>query len=241
MSTAKKHDIMGREPHKFHTPFKVKAGKDFPFVHRTERGRRRSRHFCAFICRIAPAILRRTIGLNIEGRENLALLGECGAISVCNHVHSLDCVALACAFWGRDTYYLSLRENFGIPVIRHIIKALKAVPIPDGVSGYIAMLRQLKPMVQSGSLFQIYPEGSLRLDCRVLREFKPGAFEIAVLFGVPVVPCAIKLEYEGRKKRRTLFVGEPICADSELRGKPAARELESRAREAMERMLKPEI
>lgn len=223
---------LGREPHKFHSPFKVNAGKNYPFVHKTERGRRRSRRFRAFVCKIAPPILRWFLGLEIVGRENLAAL-EGGAVSVCNHVHSLDCVALACAFWDRDTYYLSLKENFGIPLIRHLIKALNAVPIPDGVSGYAAMLRQLKPRIKEGGIFQIYPEGSLRPDCTVLRDFMPGAFEIAAIFDVPVVPCAIRLFREDGKTRRVLTVGAPIEPNRELHKKLRAQELETSAREAM--------
>ncbi|MGI5984397.1 MAG: hypothetical protein GXY01_07705 [Clostridiales bacterium] len=227
---------MGHEPHEFHKPFRVRADKNYPYVHKTPRAEKSSRRFAGFICKIAPPILKIFLCFKITGKENLEHLDK-GAVTVCNHVHPLDSVALACAFWNRDTYYLSQKDNFSIPVIRHIIRKLKAVPIPDTPSGYAAMLRQIKPKVRNGAMFHIYPEGSLRTDCTVLREFKPGAFQIADMFGVPVVPCAIRISRKNGKLVRELKIGKPLSADTCLPKKVRISELENRVRDAMEEML----
>lgn len=86
-------------------------------------------------------------------------------------------------------------------------------------------------------MFQIFPEGSLVTDCEVLREFKPGAFEIADLFGVPVVPCVIKISRKGKKLCRELKVGTPVFPDPDLPKKLRISVLSENVRLSMEEML----
>jgi len=227
---------MGREPHRFHTPYKIKADENYGYVAQTGAKRNLSKILCAFVCTVMPLFLRIFQGLHIRGRENLRKL-QGGAVSVCNHVHPMDCVALACAFWRLDTYFLSQRENFCIPVIRHIIKILKALPIPENRAGYTEMFRQLEPEISGGALLHIYPEGSLRTDCMLLREFKPGAFRIADMYGIPILPCAIKIVRGKLRIKRILTIGEPVYSDISLPEHLRVEKLERDVRTAMEMLL----
>ena len=69
-------------------------------------------------------------GFRIEGQENLKLLGKRGAVTICNHLHPLDCSMVDLAVRRRRIYYITLEANFRIPVIRHLIRILGAVPLP---------------------------------------------------------------------------------------------------------------
>ena len=71
--------------------------------------------------------------LKIEGEENIRYL-ENGAVTISNHVLVLDCamIGLACGF--RKEHFTTLAKSFKIPVVRRLIKLLKAIPIPEEIS-----------------------------------------------------------------------------------------------------------
>ena len=236
MKKVPEENLYGRKPHQFHSIFGIKADSSYTYVPKKRLARRISRRWCALVHFLMPAVMNIFCGFEVCGLENLQDLHG-GAVSVCNHVHTLDCAALESAFWGRDTYFFCERDNFGIPVVRRLIKRLKALPVPEDPGGYSVMLSQLSPEIDRGSIFQVYPEGSLRTDCRVLRSFKPGAFRFAVGLGVPVLPCVIKIERNGRRIKRTLIIGEPVYADNALPEKERIRALQADCRAAMLSML----
>ena len=68
----------------------------------------------------------------IYGRKNLTKI-KTGKITVSNHVHPMDCTMNAIANTPKSLYFVSIKSNFEIPVIRHIIRLLHAFPIPEGL------------------------------------------------------------------------------------------------------------
>ncbi len=72
-------------------------------------------------------------GLRVRGRENLEG-AQGGVVTVCNHIHPLDCVMVACALRGRQTYFVSLKSNLEIPVIGRLVRLLGALPLPETAS-----------------------------------------------------------------------------------------------------------
>ena len=67
--------------------------------------------------------------LKIEGKENLTTL-QTGAVTVSNHVLVLDCAMVGLALDEKKVYYTTLEDSFKIPLVRHLIKLLRAIPIP---------------------------------------------------------------------------------------------------------------
>ena len=53
-----------------------------------------------------------------------------GFVSISNHIHYMDCTFIGLTYYPHRVYYPTLASNFKIPVIRHIIKILYAIPIP---------------------------------------------------------------------------------------------------------------
>ena len=152
----------------------------------------------AFIHTIFPPILRMVYGFRIRGEENIP---KEGAVSICNHMHCLDCVMLSCAFGKRRAAFLSLRSNLEIPAVGSLIALLGAVPIPSGVSEYKVLIRSVRALLTKGGLFHIYPEGSRDSGNFQLRPFRRGAFELAAAFDMPILPCVIRPYPRSRGRR----------------------------------------
>lgn len=235
------NDELGKEPFAFPTPFHLTVDGDYPFAPGNGLRSLLRRGLAAVVRLIFAPFFRAFYDFQVEGAQYLADL-EGGAVTVCNHVSSIDCVMLASAFWPRSTWFLSLKSNFEIPVIRHLIRALGAIPIPDTVSGFAAMQRAVRERIKQGDLVQIYPEGSLRPGCRVLRPFQRGAFKIAADCDAPVLPCVLKI-FRDRcgKKRVRLTILPPVSADFSLSPRRRAAALAESCRAAMERELQKAV
>ena len=54
-----------------------------------------------------------------------------GFVSISNHIHYLDCSMIGLLYFPRRVHYPTLETNFKIPFIRHLIKLLYAMPIPN--------------------------------------------------------------------------------------------------------------
>ena len=157
----------------------------------------------------------------IEGQENIENL-EDGAISVSNHVLFLDCAMIGLAFRDKKIYYTTQEESFKIPFVRKLIKLLRAIPIPKGIENKRYFIKAISNLLKEKNIVHVYPEASLWPYCQKIRNFKNGAFDMAVRNQVPVVPCVFTFrEPTGirrlfkRKKDVTLKILKPVYSDSD--------------------------
>ena len=188
---------------------------------------------------IFPPVFRLLYGWRVQGSQNARDLPA--AISLCNHVHTLDCIMVACALRWKELLFLSLPSNLKKPVAGWFVRLLGGVGVPAGPSEYRAFYRHLGPEFEAGRFLQIYPEGWLIPGCRQLRQFHPGAFQMAVHFDVPVLPCVIRPYARPHKKDGLeLCILPPLWADPALGRRERAADLEARARQAMEDALHPQ-
>ena len=95
---------------------------------------------------------------------------------------------------------MAMRDNFRIPLIGYLIRALGAVPLPEHPSGMPAYFRTAKACLEKGEWIVCFAEGILYPYCTRLRAFHPGGFLMASMAQVPVVPIAITF-----RPRRGLF------------------------------------
>ncbi len=191
---------------------------------------------------ILTVIGKLVFGLKVQGRSNLRALHGSGAVVACNHVHNLDCAFLGTLDFPRKNIYTSMEILFDQPV-GPLIRILGSVPVPASISGTRRFLTELADAVRAGRLVCIYPEGELIHYDTKLREFKDGAFNIAVKAGAPVVPVVITLrEQKGlwrvlkRKPCMTITAGSPIYPDPSLEFRPAVQKLKNLAFTAMSEM-----
>ena len=169
---------------------------------------------------VCPLILRVFCGLRVVHGEKLKKLPKKG-VTVCNHVHMLDCIAVACHMNHRRFCVPTLEANFRIPLIRWLIRILGGVPLPEQVKPFREMHTALTKYVQRGNLVHVYPEAVLYPRYNGLRTFKRGAFALAYDCNVPVIPYVIKyVEPEGiqklfhRKKVMRLYILDPVYPDT---------------------------
>lgn len=195
------------------------------------------------IVHLFPPVFRLLYGYRVVGsvpEEDL----KAGAVTVCNHVHTLDCIMLGCAFCKYRMQFLTLSSNLRMPVAGPIVALMGGIGLPEDLMGWKDISGRVEKAFAAGQLLQIYPEGELVSGCRTLREFMPGAFHFAVKYNKPVIPCVLRFydRYDRRGKRRgdgrELVILPPVYPAEGLKGKAAALWLEEQARSRMEEALR---
>lgn len=132
------------------------------------------------------------LGMRIMNRDKVRELKNTGFVSVCNHVHYMDCTMLALAFCDhRPIHFVSLASNFRIPLVRHLIRILGAVPINSKPQDMKRLFEEMTLALEDGAVVQVYPEGILAPYWEGTRTFQKGAFYLAVQSGKPVLPSVI--------------------------------------------------
>lgn len=174
------------------------------------------------------------LGFTVKGRERLSTV-EGGAVTVCNHVHPMDCTMVKVALFPKMLRYVSLRRNLEIPFVGWLLRACGVLPLPDHPVRIARFQRELEKGIEAGEWVHYYPEGMLVKYYEGLRPFHPGAFLTAVRAGCPVVP--MKITYKKprgiralwrRKPFLELVIKTPLYADRTLPQKQAVEDLMQR-------------
>lgn len=183
--------------------------------------------------------------LKIEGKENLQNL-ETGAVSVSNHVLFLDCAMVGLALEDKKVYYTTLEDSFKIPIVRKLIKLLRAVPIPKEKRNKLNFMQEIDKALQNGDIIHFYPEASLWPYYNKIRNFKTGAFHFAVKNNVPIIPMVISFRRPiglrrvfKHKSDVTLKILKPMKYEGEsIEQKAQIEELKESVQNIMQKSLK---
>lgn len=223
-------------------PFKFEIKDNFKYVRNGVLFKIASKILYLIIFPILLIYNKLMYGFKIYGRENLIRGGK---ITVSNHVHPMDCTMNAIANFPHGLYFPTLKSNFEIPVVRHIIRLLLAFPIPDKKSQKEKFLEAIYELLEKNKTVHFYPEAALWPYYKKIRKFKNGAFNIAVEKNVPIIPCVFKFvepygfrKFIKKKPCINLYILEPIYADSNLEKKEAVNDLRNKAYCEMNKVLK---
>ena len=136
---------------------------------------------------------------------------------------------------------MSLDSNFRIPVVRHIIRWLGAVPLSRNPKQVRQLFSEMEMALQAGAIVQVYPEGVLVPYARQMREFHNGGFRMAAEANVPVLPMMLLqrqprgvLRLWKRKPCMELYILPPIFPEDGLSRPEAVARYRRKARAAME-------
>lgn len=227
----------GEDEHivKMWTPYNITVDESYNFIPK-------SKAFIAFsagLRKFANCVLygldKAVFSLEIKGQENLKGLEKEGFLTVCNHVNFLDCAMIANAAGRSDITFTTIKENFEIPVVRHIIKALGAIPIPRTPKAMAKFSEAVETLLEQNHIVHFYPEGILYPYYNGIRKFKRGAFTYSVKCSKPIVPMLITYyERRGRKPRAVITVLEPVYPDKTLTQKESIKQVEAEVRRKME-------
>lgn len=173
-------------------------------------------------------------GFEVQGKENIRKVAG-GKITISNHIHYMDCTMNGLINFPERTYFPTLASNFKIPVIRHLIRLLYAIPIPKKQRHKEKFYNQIKKALKDGKIIHMYPEASLWPYYEKIRPFKKGAFKIAVETNCPIVPILYRFEEPDgifalykRKKCIHAKVLPPVYPNTELEKNERIRDLEKR-------------
>ena len=167
------------------------------------------------------------MGLRIKNRKNLKKYKDQlkgGAITVSNHIHMWDYIAVMKAIRHRKPHVIvwapNVRGKDG-PLVRMV----GGVPIPDGdLAGKVAFNKAIDDSIERGEFLQVYAEGSMWECYPYIRPFKLGAASLACRHHKPILPIGFSFRKPSWIRKNifkqevavTLTMGEPIFPDESL-------------------------
>ena len=126
-------------------------------------------------------------------------------VMVANHLSLLDILVLFRL--RRHFVWVSKVENFRVPFIGWNMRLAGYVPLKRGDRGSIqAMLKACETKLRQGTSIMMFPEGT-RSRTGQLQAFKPGAFDLALRMGVPVLPIVVEGTAHALPKRGFVLQG----------------------------------
>ena len=179
------------------------------------------------------------LGARIYGRKNLRRLHK--ALTVCNHVHLLDCALVALAIFPRKVVFPTLLKNVNTLWPGKIVRVLGGVGIPENITELKTFFEEMEFLLMKNHIVHFFPEGELEPYDTDLRDFKKGAFYLAAQAQVPIIPMTITFEQPkwirrkiSKKPVMRLYIGtpiEPVAINSQTdikhRMKEARKQMES--------------
>lgn len=147
--------------------------------------------------------------IHVHGAENIPKVG--GVLVCANHIAIRDPFLIAAAF-PRPVRFLAKKELFRVPIVRHGIRALGAVPVDRG-NNDVAALRTSIDLLRLGEAVSLFPQGHRYpgVDPATTPR-KDGAALIAYRAKVSVIPVCIKVKNVkyGFLRRKDIYIGKPI-------------------------------
>ena len=173
----------------------------------------------------------------VEGLENVPPAG--GAILAGNHLSVADELFLGSvvprhiAFWANSEYF----KGSGLTgaIAKAVFNGIGAIPVERaGGRAALAAFDGAIPVLKSGDLVAVYPEGTRSPDGRLYRG-RTGAARLAIGAGVPIVPVGVlgtdKVQPIGVRLPRlfagpvTVRFGKPIETEGRSDDRTGLREL----------------
>ena len=219
----------------------------YPYIDRSRMFRFRQNMTRLLLNVVVFPIATIRLGLKTEGRENLKKYKDIldnGVISVCNHVHMWDYIAVMKSIRPYRSNLLAWDKNIN-GENGTLIRLVGGIPIPeDNIAAQKTFLKALSGLLSEHGWLHIYAEGSMWEYYAPVRPFKRGAAFIAVSNNKPVIPLGISYREPGRIRKHifrqtacfTLRIGEPIYPDTGLKSKEREKDLTIRSHNAVCRL-----
>ncbi len=189
------------------------------------------------------------LGLKIEGRENLKKHRDVlknGVISVANHVHMWDYIAVMKAIRPYRSNLLVWAPNVN-GENGTLIRMVGGIPIPEGsVAATKMYLKAISGLLKDDhGWLHIYAEGSMWEYYAPIRPFKKGPARIACSNDKPILPLGFSYREPGWVRKNifhqaakfTLHIGEPLFPNKELGPKEREKDLTIRCHDEVCRLV----
>ena len=129
------------------------------------------------------------VKVRVHGRERIDPTKA--YLFMANHQSNFDIPILMAAFDTLQVRWVSKREVRKVPIIGLCMQRTHQVLVDrDSPTQAIAVIRQVKALLEAGISVAFFPEGTRTRDGH-LQPFKPGGFAVATEAKVPVIPTVI--------------------------------------------------
>ena len=209
--------------------------ENYPFLDKSFKAR--FLHFAIYtgIFLLVFPLQKLRFGLKIVGRENIRKnkdLLRNGALTVCNHVYRWDYLAVLQAVRYRRMWFPARSENMNSSDAV-LIRSVGGIPIPKTFAAVKKFNQAFDTLRQKKKWLHVFPESCRWEWYQPIRPFKPGAFSMAVKYGIPVLPLVISYRKPtGWRKLLgikhplvTISIGTPIVQAENLTSKAAAKDM----------------
>lgn len=136
----------------------------------------------------------------VKGLENYKAIASTGAILTCNHFHPYDNYAVFRAIrkdLGKHNLYKVIREgnytNFK-GFYGFLFRHCNTLPLSSNKDTMKKFLKSIEILLKNNEKVLIYPEQSMWWNYRKPKPMQNGAFKLAVMNNVPIVPFFITME-----------------------------------------------
>lgn len=222
---------------------------EYPYIDRSRSFRFRQTMIRLLLQVIVFPLCTIRLGLKIKGRQNLKKHRDVlkkGALSIANHVHMWDYIAVMKAIRPFRSNLLSWAPNIN-GENGTLIRLVGGIPIPEtniaATKTYLKTIRRL--LQEDHGWLHIYPEGSMWEYYMPIRPFKRGASHIACDSNKPILPLGFSYREPGWIRKHlfhqialfTLHIGEPIFPNTEMEPKEREADLTRRCHDAVCRLV----
>ena len=189
--------------------------ENFPYIPKGALKLRYALERALYVNTARKRINRDILRTEVFGKENLN--GIDSAIITCNHVNKFDCLAVQYATAGHRTYVIGAKFNNMKGTLGEMMRAGGLLPLSDSMAAMKNFNRAVTELLKKGNYVVCYPEQAMWWNYEKPRPFKDGAFSLAVMNGVPVIPMFITFRHSGEYdengieiKYMSLHIMEPI-------------------------------
>jgi len=141
--------------------------------------------------------------VQIEGRDKIR--PDETYVMVSNHLSFLDILVLCRLF--KHFKWVSKTENFRVPIIGWNMRLNRYIELRRGDrASVVQMMKACRAALAEGNSLLMFPEGT-RSPTGRLREFKTGAFDIAMDARRPILPIALQGTHDALPKRGFILRG----------------------------------
>ncbi|MDD5668864.1 MAG: AMP-binding protein, partial [Candidatus Omnitrophica bacterium] len=146
------------------------------------------------------AIFRVLFLMRVRNRSAMPYNGPC--IIVPNHTSYFDAFIIFAALPFKsaiNTYFIGFKKYFYFPVIRHMIKVAKLLPLDISLD-VVEVMKTCSYLLKHDKMICYFPEGERSIDGNVMR-FKKGIGILAKELNIPIMPVYIDGAYRSWSRR----------------------------------------
>lgn len=133
------------------------------------------------------------VRVRVSGRENIDT--KKGYVFVANHQSAYDIFAIF-GYLDHPFKWMMKASLIKIPLVGYSCKRAGHIFVDNSSPGAVRRtMEKARRSIESGHSIVVFPEGSRTLTGR-LQAFRKGAYNLAVEYGLPVVPLTVNGAYE---------------------------------------------